>query len=679
MIIMTKKIYTLLFLAAASLAMVSCEKKGTDQPTENGYYFAVSSQDEYDNVSELSNEVYAKNVQTAGAVATSGANVFAPNTRGSVKAQAPRYAQNKAMYQATSSAKQGIVNIKFKPSMRQTIQSGALSGVARGSVRSAAKTGLEGVDRAAVALGGNVTFERVFPYVAKNEAKAQRHGLDLWYEVRFDESAVPLSRAIAAFDNLGEIEIVETVKRTVINDGSKDVKPVIIKADGVIDHATKAGALPFNDPLLVKQWHYDRDVQNQVVAPTGHINLLRAWNKTAGSNKVIVAIIDEGLDVNHEDLKDAMWVNKGEIPGNNIDDDGNGFVDDINGWNFCNLSGDLGLPGKNHGCHVGGTVGATNNNGKGVCGVAGGTGNGDGVRLMSCDVHSAPRGENLEANAFRYAADNGAIIAQCSWGFVDVNQTSKAIEDAIDYFIAEAGNATDFPDSPMRGGIVFFASGNSSSTLGLYYPGAYPQVIAVTATNIRGDRPKYANVDTWVDIAAPGGADLNVDPAGALIVSCMRDNQYGGMPGTSMATPHVAGVAALLVGVNPGITPEKLKDLILTSGKSINETAPEYVGKMGVGCINASKHLSVDKKDAPSKITNLDFKFQKGYKIDWTVPVDPSNDEIKGFTLYYDIKPITEETKATAKQMKVDTVMVPGTVFTLEVDKIPGIKINANM
>lgn len=674
---MTKKLYTPLLFALAGLALVSCDKK-PEPFVEKGYYFAVVSQDEYGNTSELSNEVLAENIKTDPASPVSvGARMFVPNSRGYMKAPSPTYASNKAMFQSEQGAIQGVVNIKFKPSMRENIKRASLGGVAGGAMRSAARTGLENVDRAAASLGSGVSFQRVFPYVAKHEAKAQRHGLDLWYEVRFNKSAVSVAKAIAAFDNMGEIEQVAAVRQTVINDGSQGVKPVMVKNDGLMNHATRAAAPPFNDPRLSQQWHYDRNVQDKAVAETGHINLLRAWKKTAGSNKVIVVVIDEGIDVTHEDLKDAMWVNTKEIPDNNIDDDNNGFIDDINGWNFCSDNGSLGFVDKHHGCHVGGTVGATNNNGKGVCGVAGGTGNGDGVRLMSCDVHSfLGSGNNREANAFKYAADNGAVIAQCSWGFSEPNMADAAQKEAIGYFIAEAGNAEDFPDSPMRGGVAIFAAGNTGTSSGLYYPGAYDNVIAVTAVNERGNRPGYATVGDWVDIAAPGGADGTSDPAGRLVMSCMRSNQYGGMPGTSMATPHVSGVAALIVGVNPGITAEKLKEMLLTSGKSINETAPEFVGKMGVGCIDASRYLSVDAKDAPGKITNLEYKFQSGYKFNWTVPTDPSSDAITGYTLYYDVKPLNSETIATAKQMKVDTLMTPGTIFTLEVSKIPGIKTN---
>lgn len=672
---MTKKLYTPFLIASAALAFASCDKK-PETPKENGYYFTVVSHDEYGNESELSNEVHASNVATAEGAVTMGSRTFAPNSRGYINTPNPTYARNKAMFQSTDGAIAGVVNVKFRPSMRANIAKAALGRVATGAARVASSTGLDNVDRAAAMLGAGVSFKRIFPYVAKHEARAQRHELDLWYEVRFDGSAVPVARAISAFDNMGEIERVETLHATVINDGSEGVEPIIARADGLMDYTTRAAQMPFNDPLLGRQWHYDRNVQDKVVAEAGHISLLRAWKKTAGSNNVIVAVIDQGIDVTHEDLKDAMWENKGEIAGNKIDDDKNGFVDDINGWNFCNGSGSLGMVGRTHGCHVGGTVGATNNNGKGVCGIAGGTGKGDGVRLMSCDVHSFEGpGGNREAEAFYYATNNGAIIAQCSWGFSSPNISDGPQKAAIDYFIAEAGNAEDFPDSPMRGGIAIFASGNSRSTSDKYYPAAYDNVVAVTATTIRGDRPGYANVGAWVDIAAPGGADTEADPSGALVVSCLRENQYGGMPGTSMATPHVSGVAALLVGANPGITPDKLREMLMSSGKSTNESAPEYVGLMGVGCINASKYLSLDTKDAPGKITNLEFKFKSGYKLDWTVPADPSFDDITGYTLYYDIKPIQSANMATAKQMKVDTLMTPGEVYSLDVNKIPGIKI----
>ena len=163
-------------------------------------------------------------------------------------------------------------------------------------------------------------------------------------------------------------------------------------------------SLPMNDPLLQDQWHYQNDGTLAYSKKGADINLFKALEITHGSPNVIVAIVDGGIDINHEDLAANIWINTAEKNGTSgKDDDGNGYKDDVYGWNFVDNSATI-VP-HSHGTHVAGTVAAVNNNGKGVCGVAGGSGHGDGVRLMSCQIFT-PNTERITVPLFlRTAGD----------------------------------------------------------------------------------------------------------------------------------------------------------------------------------------------------------------------------------------------------------------------------------
>jgi subtilisin family serine protease len=240
-----------------------------------------------------------------------------------------------------------------------------------------------------------------------------------------------------------------------------------------------------------------------------------------GNSDVIVAIIDGGIDYNAcNDLAANMW-------------DGIGF-------NFVNNSSTI--IAHNHGTHVAGTVAAVTNNSVGVAGVAGGSGSGDGVRLMSCQVFTASSSGGFHI-APVYAADNGAAISQNSWGYVSAGIYSQPVLDAIDYFNAHGGgNALD-------GGITIFAAGNSNSS-GQWYPACYSGAFSVAATNNQDKKAWYSNYDTWVDISAPGGETNSVTARGVL--STLNGNAYGYYQGTSMACPHASGTAALMASLGYG-------------------------------------------------------------------------------------------------------------------------------
>ena len=201
--------------------------------------------------------------------------------------------------------------------------------------------------------------------------------LDKWLLVSFDESLTngEVAEALANDSRVVRVEYDLPLKRI---EGKRVPMPESRP------EATRSVALPFNDPELEWQWHYynDGSLDPELCKDGADINLLNAWKYTAGDNRVIVAVCDGGVMANHPDLADNMWVNEAEMSGTaGVDDDGNGYIDDIHGYNFVTDSGNV--TADDHGTHVAGTISAVNNNGFAVCGISGGTGNGDGVRLMS--------------------------------------------------------------------------------------------------------------------------------------------------------------------------------------------------------------------------------------------------------------------------------------------------------
>ena len=274
-----------------------------------------------------------------------------------------------------------------------------------------------------------VSLKRLFPFAGKFEERTRKAGLHLWYEVEFDEQT-PVTRALALLGDTTEIEIAEPVY-IIRNTGGEGTVPVRSAGERNSD-----GTAPFNDPELSRQWHYSNtgELPNSVAG--ADINLFAAWQKNQGSREVIVAVIDGGIDYRHEDLSGNVG-NPAELFGEpGVDDDGNGYIDDIYGWNFIN--GTNQIEADDHGTHVAGTIGAENNNGVGVCGIAGGHGGNTGVWLLSCQLFGTIDGREVSASfpeMIKYAADAGAVIAQNSWGYENITYLPRADQDAIDYFI----------------------------------------------------------------------------------------------------------------------------------------------------------------------------------------------------------------------------------------------------
>ncbi|MEM9341159.1 MAG: S8 family serine peptidase [Bacteroidota bacterium] len=418
---------------------------------------------------------------------------------------------------------------------------------------------------------------RVFKPAGAFEAKHEKYGLHLWYEITFDPS-IPVSKAILPFKENVDILITEPVyEKKNIDEDIKELE-------------TGKGALtgPTNDTFYDYQWHYENTGSNLGNGGGGttdaDIDLPEAWAIQTGTPNVVVAVIDGGIDVDHEDLAANMWVNTDEVPGNGVDDDGNGYVDDVYGYNFGDNTGAINE--GSHGTHVGGTVAAVTNNGVGVAGVAGGNGSGDGIRLMSCATFGAVGVDGFDA-AFIYAADNGAVIAQNSWGYISPGFFEQSVLDAIDYFIAEAGyDASGNPIGPMQGGMVIFAAGNDGVDDD-WYPAIYPPVMAVGSTDLNDNVASYSNRGNWVDIAAPGSD----------VVSTTPGNSYGYNTGTSMACPHVSGVAALLVSENAGnITPAQVWSLL------VDNADPLPVSFVGSGRLNAFASLDAASSGGPGPV-----------------------------------------------------------------------------
>ncbi len=460
------------------------------------------------------------------------------------------------------------------------------------------RSGIDGVDEVLEGIGIK-SIKPLFNTDPRFESDAREAGLHRWYKVAFDDSA-DLDKAALALARATEVTSVE-FNQKMRCDGST-VKTVLPKA---IDKTPAT----FDDPRLSEQWHYINTGDTSIYAGIkagADINCGEAWRLCTGDPNVIVAVVDNCVDWTHPDLAANIWTNPKEIPDNGIDDDGNGFVDDVHGYNFVadttlqlSTSGDA----PEHGTHVAGTVAAVNNNGIGVCGVAGGSGNGDGVRIMSCQAVFNSKYITVEdaAKAIRYAADNGASIIQCSYSRgqlssdADFTKSFGAEREAIDYFIKYGGSVERGGCGVVDGGIAIFAAGNSKGNKA-NYPGAYRECISVTSITCDFLPARYTNYGPGSNIAAPGGDTDQAETAG--ILSTVNGGGYAFMQGTSMACPHVSGVAALAMSyakkLGKTFTREEFHRILLTATNDIEQYLPkssQYAGQMGTGLIDAYKAL----------------------------------------------------------------------------------------
>ncbi len=450
----------------------------------------------------------------------------------------------------------------------------------------------------------------------KFEARQRAAGLHKWFTVSYDEN-VPLTRASGNLSQIEGIELTEPALKI------------------------RKTSVTMNDPQYPSQWHYDNTGQNGFTAGVD-IKLQEAWDTYGvfGNENVIVAIMDGGVDITHPDIEPNLWINEAELNGTpGRDDDGNGYVDDVYGYNF--VTNDDDISGEAHGTHVAGTVSAANNNGIGVCGVAGGRyPDQPGVRLMCLQIMDE-RYPDLGANNarfFQYAADNGANIAQCSWGYEESpSQMLPSDAAAIDYFIDNAGiDENGNQSGPMRGGLVVFAAGNNA--LDYDYPSGYERVIAVGAIGPYGKAAYYTNYGPWVDVCAPGGDQSTGGNSGGVL-STVNGGQYGYLQGTSMACPHVSGLAALVLSVKgqEGFTSDNLFDLIVSStDPSIYDYNQDMRGQLGSGMIDAVLALSSISTEAPEPLSHIEVEARANnlfFTVD--VPSDPDNTTAYYYNVYY--------------------------------------------
>lgn len=466
-----------------------------------------------------------------------------------------------------------------------------------------------------ISLVESSSLERVFPDAGRYEERSRERGLHRWYYLDFSEDIgiVEAESILSACSNVELVEMQLLPRRI----------GTVQKAYPVVTPMSAAG--PFDDPLLSRQWGFCNDGSMSGSREGCDINVFPVWgNYPQGQNEVIVAVIDGLVDFSHPDLEANLWTDEDGSHGKNFVQGGTNAVDD-------------------HGTHVAGTVAAVNNNGIGVCGVAGGdfANSIPGAKIMSCaifDETPVGRASGDEAGAIKWAADHGAVIAQNSWGYEpDINGDGEisdtelanykartipaSLKEAIDYFVDFAGcdeSGEQLPESPMKGGLVLFATGNANIDYDVI--STYDRVVAVASLAQDFSKAYYSNYGSWVDISAPGGDARK----GKTIYSTVAGGGYGYMQGTSMACPHVSGAAALLLThyQKQGFTSTHLRQILCGSVKNIKKYNSSHEGDLGKGLIDVAKAISFS-EEVPEQVEGFSADLHSNMvTLSWDIPED---------------------------------------------------------
>ena len=592
------------------------------------------------------------------------------------------------------------VLVKFEPYVAEIIE-----GLAKTRSGAVTRSGILSVDEVLDLIEG-CEIERIFPVDAANEARTRESGMHLWYVVRF-EGNQSAEEAASRLSKLGEVQKA-TPNRSIKRAYNADKKAIPLSNEALARLTasnTRADAgYRYNDPLLPRQWHiinrgdmFTEGVGGVKSIAGADVQCENAWNMTTGDPSIVVAVVDEGICLEHPDLKYNLWNNEGEIYGSLEDNDGNGYAGDYYGYDFFNGRGLItwdGAGDSGHATHVAGVIAAQNNNGIGIGSIAGGTPDKPGVRIMTCQIFAngyASSSTVMMARAIKYAADNGAVILQCSFGYTSGSAngfewgydgfTSQEEweyycpleKEAFEYFTHNAGS----PNGPIDGGVAIFAAGNEGAPAA-GFPGAADYHVSVVATAADYTPAVYSNYGTGSTISAPGG-DQNYywdyggpeDPEGlaygelGCVLSTLpyniSESGYGYMEGTSMACPHVSGVVALglsyAMQLKKHFTADEFKamlyetvtpitDQYLTGTKiyyryvadvGLNQKMQmqlnSYRGKMGAGQVNAEKLLkAIEGGGRQIEFPNLYVA------LDGSVTVIPGNYFLNGESQTYTLK-----------------------------------------
>jgi subtilisin family serine protease len=442
---------------------------------------------------------------------------------------------------------------------------------------------------------GNMPPQAGYSAPAYSSEQQRSNDLSRWYKLTIPKDT-DVTSAVAELKNSAEIEAVEP------------------------NYVYQITTVP-NDNYMNTSGSWGQSYQDlwglyKISAPT-------AWDIETGSNQVVVAVVDTGLDMTHPDIANNIWINKDEIAGNHIDDDSNSYADDVNGWNFVGCSADV-KDGHGHGTHVSGIIAAAGNNGIGISGV---TWN---IKIMPLKaLNDDGYGVTGDlARAIRYAADKGARVINMSWGG---RSTSQLVIDALDYAYG-------------KGCVLVVAAGNSNMDALDFFPANYVKAITVAATGPDDTKASFSNYGDLVDVAAPGVDILSLRASGT---DMYKDNNhtvgsyYYRASGTSMATPYVSGLAALILSMNSGLSNDEVTMILTSSTDDLGTPGKDSV--FGYGRINAYKAIELADGNLPMSISvwATDTPNDSGHSI--TVFWNSTNVSsiVKGYKIYYSLHPFS--------------------------------------